>query len=62
MAAALLPNGRVAFVDKIENYTQLVLDTGQFAYAAEYDPVSNRVAPLSYKVRITPTQLIDLID
>ncbi|OJD19506.1 hypothetical protein AJ78_00575 [Emergomyces pasteurianus Ep9510] len=49
MSAALLPNGRVVFVDKVENYTQLVLDNGQYAYSSEYDPVTNTVVPLSYK-------------
>ncbi|PGH12647.1 hypothetical protein AJ79_04145 [Helicocarpus griseus UAMH5409] len=49
MSAALLMNGRVVFVDKIENYTQLVLENGQYAYSAEYDPETNTVAPLAYK-------------
>ncbi|KKZ60439.1 hypothetical protein EMCG_00725 [[Emmonsia] crescens] len=49
MSAALLANGRVVFVDKVENYTQLVLDNGQYAYSSEYDPVTNTVVPLSYK-------------
>lgn len=51
MSAALLANGRVVFVDKVENYTQLVLDNGQYAYSSEYDPMTNTVVPLSYKVR-----------
>ncbi|KAK2751419.1 hypothetical protein FQN55_000693 [Onygenales sp. PD_40] len=49
MSAALMPNNRVIFIDKVENYTQLVLDNGQYAYSAEYDPVRNTVKPLSYK-------------
>ncbi|OAX79580.1 hypothetical protein ACJ72_06098 [Emergomyces africanus] len=49
MSAALLANGRVVFVDKVENYTQLVLNNGQYAYSSEYDPVSNKAVPLSYK-------------
>lgn len=49
MHAALLPNGRVVFLDKVENYTQLKLSDGQYAYSAEYDPASNTVVPLAYK-------------
>ncbi|QGA21118.1 hypothetical protein EYB26_008828 [Talaromyces marneffei] len=41
MAAALMPNGNVVFVDKVENYTQLVLDNGQYAYSAEYNLTTN---------------------
>jgi hypothetical protein len=50
MAAGLMPNGRVFFLDKVENYTQLRLPNGQYAYSAEYDPVTNKVVALSYKV------------
>ena len=49
MHAALLPNGRVVFLDKIENYTQLKLSDNQYAYSSEYDPTSNTVVPLAYK-------------
>ncbi|EGE82732.2 hypothetical protein RJZ56_005118 [Blastomyces dermatitidis] len=49
MSAALLANGRVVFVDKVENYTQLVLDNGHYAYSSEYDPLTNEVVPLGYK-------------
>lgn len=49
MHAGLMPNGRVIFLDKVENYTQLRLPNGQYAYSSEYDPVSNTVVPLSYK-------------
>lgn len=31
MHAALMPNGRVVFLDKIENYTQVNLTTGGYA-------------------------------
>jgi Glyoxal oxidase N-terminus/Domain of unknown function (DUF1929) len=48
MHAALMPNGRVMFLDKVENYTQLTLPNGQFAYSSEYDPASNTAVPLSY--------------
>jgi hypothetical protein len=33
MHAALMPNGRVVFLDKIENYTQVNLTTGGYAYS-----------------------------
>ncbi|KAF5014199.1 hypothetical protein F66182_14896 [Fusarium sp. NRRL 66182] len=47
MAAALMPNGNVVFVDKVENYTQLVLDNGQYAYSAEYNLTTNTAYGLS---------------
>lgn len=50
MAAGLMPNGRVFFLDKVENYTQIELDTGRYAYSAEYDPDTNDVVGLSYEV------------
>lgn len=49
MHAALMPNGRVVFLDKVENYTRLKLADGYFAYSSEYDPATNEVVPLSYK-------------
>lgn len=50
MHAGLMQNGRVIFLDKVEDSTQLKLPNGQFAYSAEYDPATNKVVPLSYKV------------
>lgn len=50
MMAILMPNGKVVFADKIENYTELILPNGQFAYSSEYDPVTNEVVALEYKV------------
>lgn len=49
MHAALLPNGRVVFLDKIENYTQILLSDEQYAYSAEYDPSTREVVGLTYK-------------
>ena len=50
MHAGLMPNGRVVFLDKIENYTQLrVPATGYYAYSSEYNPATNQVVPLAYK-------------
>ena len=49
MHAALMPNGRVVFLDKVENYTQLRLPDGQLAYSAEYNPATNEVVGLAYK-------------
>ena len=54
MHAGLLQNGRVVFLDKVENYSQLKLANGQFAYSAEYDPATNKVVGLGYKVNLTP--------
>ncbi|KAF2192656.1 carbohydrate-binding module family 18 [Zopfia rhizophila CBS 207.26] len=49
MHAGLMPNGRVVFLDKVENYTELKLSNGQYAYSSEYDPATNKVVPLAYK-------------
>lgn len=49
MHAGLLPNGRVVFLDKVENYTQVKLPNGQYAYSTEYDPATNKYTPLAYK-------------
>ncbi|KAI5286304.1 hypothetical protein KEM54_006892 [Ascosphaera aggregata] len=49
MHAALMPNNRVVFLDKIEDYTQLKLDSGYYAYSSEYDLETNNVVPLAYK-------------
>jgi hypothetical protein len=49
MHAGLMPNGRVAFLDKVENYTEVKLPNGQYAYSSEYDPATQKVVPLAYK-------------
>ncbi|KAK4894700.1 hypothetical protein LTR27_007088 [Elasticomyces elasticus] len=49
MHAALMPNGRVVFLDKVEDYTQVKLSNGHYAYSAEYDPVTNTYTPLPYR-------------
>jgi hypothetical protein len=49
MHAALMPNGKVVFLDKVENYTELRLPNGQYAYSSEYDPNTQKLAPLAYK-------------
>ncbi|KAF2197676.1 DUF1929-domain-containing protein [Delitschia confertaspora ATCC 74209] len=49
MHAGLLPNGKVVFLDKVENYTELKLANGQYAYSSEWDPVTNKLTPLGYK-------------
>ena len=49
MHAGLMQNGRVIFLDKVENYTQIKLTNGQYAYSAEYDPATNEYLPLTYK-------------
>ena len=48
MHAGLLPNGRFFVLDKVENYTQIKLSNGQYAYSTEYDPATNTYVPLSY--------------
>jgi hypothetical protein len=49
MHAGLMPNGRVVFLDKVENYTELKLPNGQYAYSSEWDPVTGDLVPLAYK-------------
>lgn len=49
MHAALMPNGRVVFLDKVENFTKLNVSDKHFAYSAEYDLVTNGRVPLAYK-------------
>ncbi|KAL2065357.1 hypothetical protein VTL71DRAFT_3027 [Oculimacula yallundae] len=48
MHAGLMSNGRVIFLDKVENYTQLKTANGYYAMSAEYDPVTNTAVPLEY--------------
>ena len=48
MHAALMPNGRVMFLDKLEDYSQLKTANGYYAMSSEYDPVSNKPVPLAY--------------
>lgn len=52
MHAALLANGHVVFLDKVENYTELRLPNGHYAYSSEWDPLSNKLVPL--KVQSNP--------
>ena len=49
MHAGLMQNGRVVFLDKVENYTELKLSNGQYAYSSEYDPTTQKLTPLAYK-------------
>jgi hypothetical protein len=48
MHAAAMPDGRVVFLDKVENYTQLRLPNGQYAYSSMYDPDLQTIEPLAY--------------
>ncbi|CCU77579.1 unnamed protein product [Blumeria hordei] len=48
MHAGLLPNGNVFFLDKLENYSQLMTSDGHYAMSAEYNPYTNRAVALSY--------------
>ena len=40
MHAALLPNGNVVFLDKLENFTEAKLHNGRYAYSTVYNPLS----------------------
>jgi hypothetical protein len=62
MHCGLLPNGRVLFLDKVENYTQVNLPNGQYAYSSEYDPLTNAVKPLAYKTNAFCAGGIQLAD
>jgi hypothetical protein len=48
MHAALMPNGRVVSLDKLEDYTKLKLPDGRYAMSSEYDPQTNQVVALAY--------------
>ena len=48
MHAALMQNGRVIFLDKVENYSPLRLSNGQMAYSAEFDLNTRQAMPVSY--------------
>lgn len=49
MHAAAMSNGKVVFLDKIENYTELRLPNGQLAYSSLYDPeLETTPEPLAY--------------
>jgi hypothetical protein len=52
MHAALMPNGKVVILDKIENYTQIKLSNGYYAYSAEYDPVTHTSVGLGVKASL----------
>jgi len=54
MHAALMPNGRVIFLDKLENYTQLNTSDGNYAMSSEFNPDSTsptfgKAVPLYYQ-------------
>ncbi|ODQ56615.1 hypothetical protein SAICODRAFT_22959 [Saitoella complicata NRRL Y-17804] len=49
MHAGVMPNGKVIFLDKVENYTQVKLSDGQYAYSTEYDLETNTYLPLQYE-------------
>lgn len=46
-AAVLPPSGKLVFLDKVENYSELVLPNGRFAYSSLYDPDTHQATPLS---------------
>jgi len=48
MHAALMANGNVVFLDKVEAYTQLRLPNGHPACSSVYDPITQESRPLSY--------------
>lgn len=45
MHAALLPNGNVVFLDKLENYTEARLTDGRYAYSTIYNPNTHELRP-----------------
>lgn len=46
MHAALLPNGNVIFLDKLENYTETKLPNGRYAYSSIYNPDDYTLTPV----------------
>ena len=61
MHAGLMPNGRVVFLDKVENYTQIKLPNGQYAYSAEYDPETNKAVGIQYYVSVIGLRLRNVV-
>ena len=61
MHAGLMPNGRVVFLDKVENYTQIKLPNGQYAYSAEYDPETNKVVGIQYYVGVIALRIHSVV-
>lgn len=47
MHAALLSNGKVVFLDKIEDRNKVLQPNGSAAYSCVYDPATKDVKPLS---------------
>ena len=47
MHAAVMADGKVMFIDKMETYTELKLPNGRYAYSSFYDPENNALTPLS---------------
>ncbi|RKF61376.1 Aldehyde oxidase GLOX [Erysiphe neolycopersici] len=48
MHAGLMPNGKVFFLDKLQNYSQIKTEDGEYAMSAEFDPETRKPIPLSY--------------
>lgn len=48
MHAGLMPNGRVFFLDKVENYSPISIANGRLAFSSEFDPATRQVVPLAY--------------
>ncbi|OAP58101.1 hypothetical protein AYL99_07191 [Fonsecaea erecta] len=46
-AAVLPPSGKVVFLDKVEDYSELRLPNNRWAYSALYDPDTHYLTPLS---------------
>ena len=47
MHAAVMADGKVMFIDKMETYTELKLPNGRYAYSSYYDPENSALTPLS---------------
>lgn len=47
MHAALLSNGKLAFLDKVEDRNKIFLPNGRPAYSCVYDPAAKEIKPLS---------------
>ncbi|EXJ81188.1 hypothetical protein A1O3_07478 [Capronia epimyces CBS 606.96] len=46
-AALLPPSGKVVFLDKVENFTELRLPNRRLAYSSLYDPRTHELSPLA---------------
>ena len=51
-AAVLPPSGKVVFIDKVEDYSELRLPNNHWAYSSLYDPKTQELSPLAVATNV----------